>query len=174
MGGSGAQGVPEPPTRWHSGGMTDLDWSTPDGLAAIADHLAAQVDGWTRPTAWAVAISSASSDPEWELPHVNLPGGRHGLAAVVLATVLRHDGSTATLDVSTDQLAAAVEALAPARACEQLEHPNLAAWQGLLAAARDNPARVLVAVFVADLDDPISSNVDGAMRASFEHHHPAV
>ena len=154
--------------------MTDLDWSTPDGLAAIADHLAAQVDGWTRPTAWAVAISPASSDPEWELPHVNLPGGRHGLAAVVLATVLRHDGSTATLDVSTDQLAAAVEALAPARACEQLEHPNLAAWQGLLAAAHDNPARELVAVFVADLDDPISSDVDGAMRASFEHHHPAV
>ena len=51
---------------------------------------------------------------------------------------------------------------------------SLAEAGTLLAAARDNPARELVAVFVADLDDPISSDVDGAMRASFEHHHPAV
>ncbi|WP_068329153.1 hypothetical protein [Janibacter terrae] len=151
--------------------MSALDWSTPEGLAAIKEHLAGRIDGWREPVAWAVGISPASSDPDFEFPHVNLPGGRHGLSAVVLASVLHHDGSTATLPVSTLQLQAAVEGLEPAEASPG-EHPNLGAWRGLLAAARDNPARELVAVFVADLDDPISSDEDGRMRAGFEHHHP--
>ena len=94
------------------------------------------------------------------------------LAAVVLASVLRHDGSTATLDVSAEQLQAAVDGLAPAQACAEVEHPNLAAWQGLLTEAGDNPARALVAVFVADLDDPVGSDADGQMRAGFEGLHP--
>ena len=43
-----------------------------------------------------------------------------------------------------------------------------------LAEARSNPARTLVAVFVADLDDPVSSEADGAMRATFEGHAPVL
>lgn len=152
--------------------MSDLDWSTPAGLAAIKAHLAERIDGWTPPVAWAVGITPASSDPEVQFPHVNLPGGSHGLAAVVLASVLRHDGSTATLDVSAEQVRAAVDGLAPAQACAEVEHPNLAAWQGLLTEAGDNPARALVAVFVADLDDPVGSDADGQMRAGFEGLHP--
>ena len=137
--------------------MSDMDWSTPEGLAAIRAHLAERLDGWTPPVAWAVGITPATSDPDVQFPHVNLPGGSHGLAAVVLASVLRHDGATATLDVSVDQLQAAVEGLEPARACTTVEHPNLGAWRGLLTEARDNPARELVAVFVADLDDPVNA-----------------
>ena len=152
--------------------MSDMDWSTPEGLAAIRAHLAERLDGWTPPVAWAVGITPATSDPDVQFPHVNLPGGSHGLAAVVLASVLRHDGATATLDVSVDQLQAAVEGLEPARACTTVEHPNLDAWRGLLTEARDNPARELVAVFVADLDDPVSSDADGEMRAGFEGLHP--
>lgn len=152
--------------------MSDMDWSTPEGLAAIRAHLAERLDGWTPPVAWAVGITPATSDPYVQFPHVNLPGGSHGLAAVVLASVLRHDGATATLDVSVDQLQAAVEGLEPARACTTVEHPNLGAWRGLLTEARDNPARELVAVFVADLDDPVSSDADGEMRAGFEGLHP--
>lgn len=152
--------------------MSDMDWSTPEGLAAIRAHLAERLDGWTPPVAWAVGITPATSDPDVQFPHVNLPGGSHGLAAVVLASVLRHDGATATLDVSVDQLQAAVEGLEPARACTTVEHPNLGAWRGLLTEARDNPARELVAVFVADLDDPVSSDADGEMRAGFEGLHP--
>ncbi|APH00418.1 hypothetical protein ASJ30_01805 [Janibacter indicus] len=152
--------------------MSDMDWSTPEGLAAIRAHLAERLDGWTPPVAWAVGITPASSDPDVQFPHVNLPGGSHGLAAVVLASVLRHDGATATLDVSVDQLQAAFEGLEPARACTTVEHPNLGAWRGLLTEARDNPARELVAVFVADLDDPVSSDADGEMRAGFEGLHP--
>lgn len=152
--------------------MTELDWSTPAGLAAIKERLAARIEGWQPPVAWAVAITPATSDPEWDLPHVNAPGGSHGLAAVVLASVLRHDGSTATVDVSPEQLAAAVEGLEPAQACTDVEHPNLAVWRGLLAEVEGNPARELVAVFVADLDDPVSSDVDGQLRALFTDLHP--
>lgn len=152
--------------------MSDLDWGTPAGLTAIKEHLAGQVEGWVWPVAWAVGISSASSAPDWQFPHVNRPGGSHGLAAVVLGTVLRHDGSTATLPLTTSHLQAAIEGLAPARACAEVEHPNLAAWQGLLDDMGANPARELVAVFVAGRDDPVSSDADGAMRATFEHLHP--
>lgn len=152
--------------------MVDMDWSTPTGLAAIKTHLTGRIDGWQQPVAWAVGISSATSDPSWQWPHVNAPGGSHGLAAAILATVLRHDGSTGTLAVSPDQLAAAVEGLAPAEACTQLEHANLGVWRGLLAEIEGNPARELVAVFVADLDDPLSSDADGEMRATFEDLHP--
>jgi len=154
--------------------VADLDWSTPDGLAAIADHLADRVDGWRQPVAHAVGVSPASSSPEWDFGHVNTPGGRHALPAVVLAMVLGHDGATATLDLTTAQLAAAIESLEPAEACTSLDHPNLAAWRVALAEARSNPARTVVAVFVADLEDPVSSEADGAMRASFEGHAPAL
>ena len=147
--------------------MSDLDWSTPAGLAAIRDHLAARLDRWQAPVAYAVAVSPASSSPEWVFPHVNAPGGRHGLPAVVLATVLRHDGSTATLPVSRSELAAAVESLEPAEACTSLDHPNLAAWREVLGELDGNPAREAVAVFVADLDDPVASEADGSMRATF-------
>ena len=90
------------------------------------------------------------------------------------ATVLGHDGSTATLDLTTAQLRAAVESLSPAEACTSLDHPNLAAWRQALSEAASNPARTLVAVFVADLDDPVSSEADGAMRATFEGHAPTL
>lgn len=152
--------------------MTELDWSTPAGLAAIRQHLAGQLESWTLPVAWGVGVSSASSDLEWQFPHINLPGGSHALAAVVLATVAKHDGSTATLPLTSAHLEAAIEGLSPARACTEVEHPNLAAWQEALTEIRDNPAREGVAVFISDLDDPASSDADGSMRAHFEHLHP--
>jgi hypothetical protein len=154
--------------------MTDLDWSTTQGLAAIREHLADRIDGWRQPVAFAVGLSPASSSPEWEFPHVNLPGGQHGLAAVVLASVLRHDGSTATVPVSPGALAQAVESLSPAQACADVDHPNLAAWRSVLADLESNPAREAVAVFVADLDDPVTSEADGSMRTTFEGHAPAL
>jgi len=154
--------------------VTDLDWSTPDGLAAIRDHLAARIDGWRQPVAHAVALSPASSSPEWVFHHVNAPGGAHGLVAVVLATVLGHDGSTASVPLSRTELAAAVESLEPALACTSVEHPNLAAWREVLRELEGNPAREAQAVFVADLDDPVTSEADGSMRATFEGHAPQL
>lgn len=154
--------------------MSDLDWSTPEGLAAIKDHLASQIDGWRTPVAFGLALSPATSDPEWELGHVNAPGGRHGLAAVVLATILDHDGSTATLPVGSAHLDAAITSLEPAEACTAMDHPNLADWRRVRAALEGNPGRELVAVFVADLDDPVSSDADGELRATFEGLHPST
>ena len=73
------------------------DWSTPDGLADIKDALAAAIPGWQQPVAYAVGLSSASSSAEWEFGHINVPGAEAGLPAVVLASVLGHDGSTTTI-----------------------------------------------------------------------------
>lgn len=144
--------------------MSELDWSTETGLAAIKDYLAARIDGWRQPVAYAVGMSPATSSPEWEFPYVNRPGGRHGLPAVVLATILRHDGSTATVELSKSDLAEAITSLAPAQACTSVEHPNLAAWRSILAEIESNPMRTLCAVFVADLGDPVSSEADGCLR----------
>ena len=154
--------------------MSDLDWSTPEGLEAIREYLAARIRGWRQPVAHAVALSPASSSPEWVFAHVNAPGGRHGLPAVVLASVIGHDGSTATLPLSRHDLAAAVTSLEPALACTSVDHPNLAAWREVLADLEGNPAREAVAVFVADLGDPVGSEADGSMRATFEGHAPVL
>jgi hypothetical protein len=140
------------------------DWSTPEGLAAIKDALASTIDGWEPPVAYAVGISSASSSPELELPHVNPPGGRHAQPAVVLAKLLGHANGSRTYDLSRQQLEAAVETLRPAEACTTLDHPNLAAWRTVLAELDANPARTAYAVFVADLDDPVESEADATLR----------
>lgn len=148
--------------------MSDLDWSTPEGLDAIREHLASQIDGWRAPAAYAVGLSPASSSPEWVFPQVNRPGGAHGLPAVVLATILRHDGSTGTLPLSRGDLEAVVTSLEPAEACTAREHPNLAAFREVLHELDGNPAREAVAVFVADLDDPVSSEADASLRVLVE------
>ncbi len=150
------------------GGMTDLDWSTTGGLAAITEHLASRIEGWRPPAAYAVGLSPASSSPDWVFPHVNHPGRPRALGAVVLATILGHDGSTATLELSNADLEAAVASLAPAEACTALDHPNLAAWRAVLAELGSNPARTAVAVFVADLADPVASEADASLRVAIQ------
>ena len=141
------------------------DWSTPEGLAAIKVALAATIDGWQPPVAYAVGISPASSSPELEFPHVNAPGGTHGLPAVILAKLLGHVNGTQTYELTRQQLEAAVETLRPAEACTSLDHPNLAAWRTVLAELDANPARTAFAVFVDDLDDPVGSEADATLRA---------
>ena len=140
------------------------DWSTPEGLAAIKEALAATIDGWVPPVAYAVGISSASSSPELEFPHVNAPGGTHGLPAVVLAKLLGHVSGSHTYDLSRPQLEAAVETLRPAQACTSLDHPNLAAWRTILGEIGSNPARTAYAVFIGDLDEPVESEAEATLR----------
>ncbi len=146
----------------------EFDWSTEAGLAEIKTSLAARLPGWRQPLAYAVGLApaAAAADPgAWEFPHVNAPGGRHGLPAVVLGTVLGHDGSTATVPVTAQQLGEAVAILAPAHACTTVDHPNLGAWRGILAVLQGDPTRRVVAVFVADLADPVSSDAEASYRA---------
>ena len=147
-----------------------MDWSTREGLAAIREHLAARIDGYAPPVAYAVGITPASSSAEIEFPYVNAPGGQHGLPAVILATILGHTSGTRTYDVSLRELVAAIDTLSSAEACREADHPNLAAWRQLRSEAESNPARTLVAVFVGDLDDPVDSNADATLRAALEGH----
>jgi hypothetical protein len=132
------------------------EWHTLDGLAAIRSRLESQLDGWQPPAAYGVALDG-------EFPHVNQPGGQHRLPAVVLGTVLKHDGSTATLEMTTQQLAEAITTLAPAEACAEVDHPNLAAWRRVLAESEGKP---ITAVFVASLDDDVTSDADAVLRSS--------
>jgi len=131
------------------------EWSTPEGLGAIRQRYAAQLDGWRAPVGWAVTVDG-------QPVHVNRPGGSHGLASVMLGYALRHDGSTATLPVTREQLAAVIQMLEPAEACTAVEHPNLAAWRRALA---ESDGRTVEAVFVADLADEVSSETDARLRA---------
>ena len=142
----------------------DPDWSTPQGIAAITQALASTIEGWQEPAAYAVGISSASSSPELEFPHINPPGSAHGLPGVVLAKLLGHASGTQTYELSRPQLEAAVETLAPAQACTSVDHPNLAAWRTVLGELESNPARTAYAVFVGDLDDPVESEADATLR----------
>jgi hypothetical protein len=70
--------------------------------------------------------------------HDQMPGRIH---AAVMAGVLGHDGTTAALPLSEEQLERANELLTPAEACLDYDHPNLHAWRS----ARGSEA---VAIFV--------------------------
>ncbi|WP_408896244.1 pyridoxamine 5'-phosphate oxidase family protein [Nocardioides sp. R1-1] len=132
------------------------EWSTLEGLGRIRTRLAAQIDGWSTPVSHAVALDG-------EIGHVNRPGDQHGLPAVVLATVLKHDGSTATLEMTRHQLDEAIGALAPAATCTEVEHPNLAAWRAVRD-RHDERGGAISAVFVRDGADPVTSPTDAALR----------
>ena len=132
----------------------EADWSSVDGLAQVKAHYASLIDGWQEPVAYGLALDD-------EFAHVNGPGGAHGLPAVLLAYVLGHDGRTASLDVDERQLADAIHLLAPAEACVETDHPNLADWRRIHALA---DGRGVTAVFVRHLDDPVTSVADAGLR----------
>lgn len=123
-------------------------------LAALRDAYASRVPGWVAPVTWALVVDG-------EVAVVNAPGGKHGLSALSLAVPLGHDGSTATLPVTREQVAEAAGLLAPAAVDVSMPHPNLVAFRE---AAQGDHA--LQAVFVRDLADPVTSPADGALRAA--------
>ncbi|WP_220793273.1 pyridoxamine 5'-phosphate oxidase family protein [Nocardioides stalactiti] len=136
------------------------EWSTLDGLATIRERLAAQIDGWVPPVSYGVAVDG-------DFPHVNAPGGRHGLPAVVLATVLKHDGSTGSVAMTRQQLDEAITALAPAEACPEVDHPNLAAWRSVAARLDAAGGGTVTAVFVRSADDPVTDDLDAVLRSAW-------
>lgn len=141
-------------------------WDTPEKMDAARDVVEGQIEGYRRPAAWALGITSASSDAEVEFPRVN--AATSYLPAAILARRVGHVAQTETIELTTAQLRGALEDLAPALACTTVAHPNTEAWRELLAEAESNPARHLVAVFVADLDDPVSSEADGVLRLALD------
>jgi hypothetical protein len=137
-------------------------WSTPEQLAAAQATIAASIDGWQPPAVFAVGLTSATSSAEVEFPHVNVGTGL--LPAAVLAKTIGYASGTATHTLSVAELTHAVNGLSPAEACTTVEHPNLAAWREMLHEVEGNPYRSIVAVFIGDLDDPVSSEADGSLR----------
>lgn len=139
------------------------EWSTPEHLAAARDTIAASIDGWQAPAVWAVGMSSATSGEEFEFPVVNT-AGQHVLPALVLAKTIGHASGSVTHALSTTELQHAVTGLSPAEACTTVEHANLAAWRHMLEEIGSNPARSLVAVFIGDLDDIVTSDAEASLR----------
>ena len=137
-------------------------WRTPEELAAARDTIAASIDGWTPPAVHAVGLTSATSSAEYEFPVINV--GDHYLPAAVLAKTIGYASGTSTHVLSVAELSHAVEGLAPAEACTTMDHPNLWGWRDILAEVESNPYRGIVAVFIGDLGDPVSSEADGSLR----------
>lgn len=137
-------------------------WDTPEKMDAARDVVEGQIEGYRRPALWALGITSASSDADVEFPRVN--EATSYLPAAILARRCGHAGGTETVELTTDTLRGALDDLAPALACTSVQHPNTEAWKALLAEVESNPERRLVAVFVDDLADPVSSDADGALR----------
>ena len=130
--------------------MTDERWTTPEDLAAARERMEAAIDGYERPAAFALGLVGEDGAAAGDVfPRVN--SGANYLPAVVLATVCGHVRGTATHVLDAQQMQEAIDLLAPAEACTDLDHPNLAAWRRVRAELADRPGAQVVAVFLGDL-----------------------
>ena len=154
--------------------MTDLDWSTPEGLAAIREHLAARIDGWRQPVAYAVALSPASSSPEWVFAHVNGPGGGTGCPRWCWRPCWVTTGRPPRCRCRRPSSRQPWSRSRPLRRAPPWSTRTSRPGARCSAELEGNPAREAQAVFVADLDDPVGSEADGSMRATFEGHVPEL
>ncbi len=130
--------------------MTDERWTTTEEIAAARQRMEDAIEGYERPAAYALGLTAGPGAAAGEVfPRVNR--GENFLPAVVLATVCGHVRGTATYQLDRRQLQEAIDLLAPAEACTQYDHPNLAVWRQLRAASADRPDAQVVAVFLGDL-----------------------
>ena len=143
--------------------VTDERWTTPEDLASARERLEAAINGYERPAAYALGLAGGDgavvddgaaaengAAAEDVFPRVNRGG--NFLPAVVLATVCGHVRGTATYALDEQRLQQAIDLLAPAEACTDLDHPNLAAWRQVRAELADRPGAQVVAVFLGDLE----------------------
>ncbi len=137
----------------HDFGLSPADWTSLEGLGRIRELITSRIAGWVAPVAWTVVGNDAD-------PVLNRSGGRHGLASAALASVIGHNGTTATVAISQAQLVAAIALLSQAEACPGIEHPNLIAWRVLLSSGRPT----FHAVFISDSDSPPTSPHDEHFR----------
>lgn len=139
------------------------EWSTPQDLTAAYETVAASIEGWQRPAAHAVGLTSATSTQDYEFGHVN-GAGEGPLPGVIMAKTVGHVSGSGTYPIGLTELRHALAALAPAEGVTSVPHPNLAAWRRMVLELETNPARELVAVFVGDLDDPPVSEAEVSLR----------
>ncbi len=134
-----------------------MSWATDDDLRAARERFAASIPGWVQPAVHGLVTTIDS------VTRVQVVSGLdHRLPAVVLGSVIGRVAGTATITVTPSQLAAAVDLLAPAEEALHCPHPNLWAWRRVLA---ENPSSI-EAVFIDNLEDPVSSAADALLRSS--------
>lgn len=102
-------------------------WETPEAVAAARERLIARIPGWRLPDSYGLA---RERDGRIDFARANF--GEHPLPAVVLATVLGHEGGTAVHPVDAPLLAQAIRLLEPAEACTAYGHPNLWTWREVM------------------------------------------
>ena len=150
-------------------------WRTPDEILQARLRIEESMPDFRQPAAHALGVATVSPAgavlDTW-FPQVNTDD--HKLPAAVLATVCGYRDSTATFTLTNDQLAEAVEALTPAEACHDFDHPNLWTWRSLLNATppadRVGGSRRFIAAFIADLDDPLVDSHDAYLRLHLLSH----
>ena len=118
-------------------------WPTDEDLRAAWHRFAASIPGYVQPTAYTLARRDTVG---LTVGHLNKPGGEHKLPAAVLASVCGYVNRSGVFRLTRDQVAEAVELLAPAEAATHWEHPNLWSWRELLSAAE--PGSSFLAYFI--------------------------
>ena len=148
--------------------VTDERWTTPEDLASARERLEAAINGYERPAAYALGLAGADgAAAEDVFPRVN--SGGNFLPAVVLATVCGHVRGTATYALDEQRLQQAIDLLAPAEACTDLDHPNLAAWRQVRAELADRPGAQVVVVFLGDLEpSPTDGPYERLLRSAVQ------
>jgi len=146
-----------------------INYETLAGLQAWRESIEESIPAYVRPAAYAVGIATIGHSGQildTRYPVVNTDV--HLLPAAVLAQVLGRTHGTASHRLDHSQLQEAVAALAPAEACREIDHPNLAAWRVMLeVVAQPQPPggqRVLVASFIDAFTDPPIDGHDVYLR----------
>jgi 2,3,4,5-tetrahydropyridine-2-carboxylate N-succinyltransferase len=136
-----------------------INYETLAGLNAWRESIEKSIPAYVRPAAYAVGLATIAPNGQildTRYPVVNTD--KHLLPGAVLAQVLGRTKGTATHRLDHTQLQEAVATLAPAEACHEIDHPNLAAWRVMLdLAAQPHPPggqRVVVAAFIDAFTDP--------------------
>ena len=136
-------------------GETQERWTTKAEVLDACQRYEAGIPAWQCPRLFGVGLRRQGSDL-W-FPFVC--HGDHPLPAVILATVVGHRGGARGYDLALRELDQAIALLAPAEACHDFTHPNLAAWRLIPQEAERLTDLRLVAVFDAD-PESATDNVD--------------
>lgn len=137
-------------------------WETVDDIREARERFEAAIPGWRAPAAF--GLGEVDADGGVDFFRVNTRD--HLLPAVVLGTVCGSRGETGSHPMTRDDLAKAIDLLAPAEACDAFEHPNLWSWQARLPGLA--PDARLAAVFLADLDTPSDDPLVAALRTAID------
>jgi hypothetical protein len=135
-------------------------WVTDEDLRAAFDRFAAAIPGFAMPVAYGLARLDVHG---CHFGYVNTIGAVRPLPAAVLASVCGYVCSTATFELTRNDVERAVTLLTPAEAATHMSHPNLWSWRELL--GEGPPGATFQALFVANASDPPVDENDAQFRA---------